>query len=376
MKPNLPYRILHVVSSMDRAGQETLIMNLYRDVNKNQIQFDFLCTDPKKGDFDDEINSLGGRIFHLTRTNMKIPHLRTLEYVYKYKDFFSNHPEYQIVHFHNYHAYSALIQIIGAKLGNVRDIIVHSHNTSAPHSKIHKIFRPVLNLYNIQRFACSNEAGKWMYGNKKFTVIKNGIDFSQFKYNEKDRKRVREQLMIDEFENVVCHIGRFNYQKNHKRLITIFKEILILQPKSTLLLVGQGELRNEIMSEINRLELSNKIRFLGSRNDIPAILSASDVFLFPSLFEGLSVVLIEAQANGIPIVCSDINTDEGLFTNNICKLPLKLDDKFWASKVLEYSKLGHSINNEGLDNTSGFNIKSSTKNLTTLYLNLMTKNKF
>lgn len=368
---NIQKRILHVVSCMDRAGQETLIMNLYRNIDRSRFQFDFLCTVEKKGEYDDEIRSLGGKIHYLPESSIKIPHLHNIGTILNYKSFFNCHPEYQTVHFHNYHAYSVLIQVIGSKLGKVKNIIVHSHNNNAPNPRIHNIAKPLLKPFKITRLACSVSAGKWMYGDSSFEVLKNGIESEKYIYSSEQRSDIRKELKITENEKLICHIGRFNYQKNHKFLLNVFKELLSIDDNYKLLLIGKGELENEIKDLSKSLGLSEKVIFAGSRSDIPKILSASDVLFFPSIFEGLGIVMIEAQANSLPIVCSDVIPSEAILCNDVKRLSLKNNSlKDWANAVINEANSDRKLNGLALVRHSGFDILNSAKKIMSIYLNV------
>lgn len=356
---NKPFRVLHVVSIMDRAGQETLIMNLYRNINRDKIQFDFLCTLAKKGDFDDEIFSLGGRIYHLPANKyLKFKHFSNLETIFRLAQFLKMHTEFKTVHFHNYHAFSTLVEILGAKIAKIPNIIVHSHNTSAPNGKIHKLVRPVLNLFKFKRLACSYDAGIWMYGHKKtFEVLKNGIHVEDFIFSQEIRNKLRKELGLED-KKIILHIGRFNYQKNHRFLIDVFSIIHKIEPSSHLLLVGRGELENKIKELVNRYDLSDSISFLGIRDDIPALFNAADLFLFPSIFEGLSVVLVEAQANGINILTTTNLAKETIYADNVFQLDTKINKQIWAEKAIEILNKEEHIPNIKQATNSGFDIKA------------------
>lgn len=355
---------------MDRAGQETLIMNLYRHIDRNKFQFDFLCTTNKIGDYDDEIKKLRGIIYYLPQSKITIPHLHNLGIISNYRNFFKKHPEYRIVHFHNYHAFSVLIQVLGAKLGGVKSIIVHSHNTSAPNSKVHKIVKPILKLFNIYRLACSKPAGKWMYGNSKFKVLNNGINTSSYLFNDNNRLKIRKELGIDSDTKLICHIGRFNYQKNHKYILDIFSELLCEDSNFQLILIGKGELELEIEQYAETLGIKDKILFAGIREDIPDILSGSDVFLFPSIFEGLGIVMIEAQANGIPIVCSSVIPEEAILCNNIKSLSLLDSLSSWVQAIRSQAYEKHDTNNQVMIYNAGYDILDSTSLLSHIYNNV------
>lgn len=365
-------RVLHVVSAMDRAGQEMLIMNLYRNIDRSKIQFDFLCSWHKKGDFDDEIKELGGIIYHLPKARINLSHLSNISILFNYFKFFKSHKDYSIVHFHNYHSFSVLVQVLGAKLGGVKNIIVHSHNTNAPHPRIHKMVRPLLKSFKIFRFACSEDAGKWMFGNreKRIRIIKNGIDPEEFTYSESNRNEIKRSLgLID--KKIILHVGRFNYQKNHAFLISVFEQIIKIIPNAHLLLVGRGELEEEIKNLVKNKNLTSSVSFLGVRNDIPALLSASDLFLFPSIFEGLSVALIESQASGIKILTTSNLSKETVYCDNVLKLSIQDSPQKWASAATELMKAYDHKDMRSIVKEADFDIRNTAKNLSSFYTNLV-----
>ena len=294
-------RILQCVNDMHRAGLETMLMNYYRNIDREKIQFDFLTHRPERSDYDDEIESLGGKIYYAPRL---YPQNYPAYFSYM-KDFFKKHPEYQIMHSH-IDSMSYLPLLAGKKAG-VPVRIAHSHNTS-----IDKDFKYPLKQYFRFRItsaanhylACGEEAGKYLFGNKEFKVIPNAVDASKFYFNESVRQNKRKELGYTK-EFVVGHVGRISYQKNHKFLIEVFNELQKLETNAVLMLVGVGEKEPEIREQVKRLKLEEKVRFLGNRSDVNELYQAMDVFVLPSLFEGIPVVGIEAQFADLPCIFSD-----------------------------------------------------------------------
>lgn len=363
-------KVLHVVTIMNRAGLETFIMNLFREIDRTRILFDFLVSLDQKGDFDDEIYKLGGTIYKLGTSRRPLRHLESLFKSYRLYRFLKSHKEYQIVHFHNCHAYSSFLQVFPAKLAGVKDIIVHSHNNYAPHPQVNKIFIPVLNSFSIHRFACSNLAAEWLFGKKssQCRIVKNGIDPLRFQFHEDDRQRIRKELSLENVP-VIIHVGRFNYQKNHKFLLNIFSEVLHSKPNAQLLLIGCGELEHDIIKQIEELKLNDNVKLLGVREDIPALLSASDLFLFPSLFEGLGVVLVEAQANGIPILTINTIAKEAIFSSNLHTFDLSCSSKQWADIAVSLLE-SKRVDGYSLTTAAGFNMKTVAEDMTIFYNSL------
>lgn len=294
-------RILQCVNDMHRAGLETMLMNYYRNIDRDKIQFDFLTHRPNRSDYDDEIESLGGKMYYAPRLYPQ----NYPEYFKWMKRFFAEHPEYKIVHSH-IDAMSYL-PLKAAKTANIPVRIAHSHNTS-----IDKDFKYLLKQYFRSKItsvatdycACGQEAGKFLFGDEKFSFIPNAIEVDKFLYNEKIRAEKRQELDIQN-QFVVGHIGRLSYQKNHKLLIKIFDELQRKLPESLLLLVGVGEKEEEIRNLVCELGLESKVRFLGNRNDVNEIYQAMDVFVMPSFFEGVPVVGVEAQFSDLPCIFSD-----------------------------------------------------------------------
>lgn len=367
--------VLHSVSVMDRAGQETLLMNVFKKIDRSKINFSFLCTNPKKGDYDSEIIELGGEI-HVLPNNKKICKVPFVKYAYQIYirySFFKKHKEYQIFHIHNYHAFSSWIDIVAAKLGGVENIILHSHNSDAPHRTLHKIFRVVVNKMKITRLACSDLAAEWMYGKKyvhnhPIIIIKNGIEAKKFQYNEKVRNSIRNTLAIDKDKLIIGHVGRFNYQKNHKFIINTFREILKKNKNAELWLIGQGELEDTIKHQVKELKIQDYVKFLGIREDVDELLQAMDVFFFPSLFEGFGIVLIEAQATGLPCVTSTEVPESVKVGEHITFLNLKDDVENWVNALLG-SKNKERKNEYKKIVEKGFDIEETVKTLEKIYMN-------
>lgn len=366
--------VIHSVSIMNRAGQETLLMNIMRNIDLTKVHFSFLCSVDGEGDYDEEIRRLGGNIYDLGQCCLhRVKYLNYLGDIYVIYRFFSLHRcQFQIFQIHNYHSFNAFLQVLGAKLARVPKIIVHSHNSNALHPFLHSIFRKILNRMNIECFACSHLAAEWMFGNKgdKAYIVKNGIMVNDYVFDNQRRDKLRRQLGFQEGQLIVGHIGRFNYQKNHMFLLDIFKNIHLQDFEAKLILVGCGELENSIKQRIKELGLEHAVVLLGIRNDIPDLLCAFDVFLFPSLFEGLSVVLVEAQTTGLPCIISDTNSKEVKLTDNIHMLSLKAPVEEWADAVLKYRNMQRH-NNADIMRKQGYDIKDTARILCQKYENII-----
>lgn len=338
---------------MNRGGLETMLMNYYRQIDRTKIQFDFMVHREERGHYDDEIESLGGKIY-------RMPQIRPGNYR-KYfnllNDFFAKHKEYKVVHSHNNENSSFVLR--AAKRYGVPCRIAHSHLSDLGIDlklPFRLYARLAMKENPTQYFACSKNAGKWLFGEQKeITVLNNAVNVNDFKYNEQVRETIRKELDIGD-QMVIGHIGRFNKQKNHEFLIDIFKAVNDKNPNSILVLVGEGHLRPEIEKKVEKLGLSSNVKFLGVRSDIAHLMQAMDLFLFPSLFEGLPVVLVEAQAAGLNCIVSDSITSETDITGRIQYINLKEPIDKWVDKITisttEHADTSTMLRSHGFDTTT------------------------
>lgn len=376
---NKPIRILLLFTVMDRGGAETMVMNYYRHIDRQQIQFDFMVHREQRGAYDDEIESMGGRIYRMP----PIYPQNFIRYKRMLKEFFDEHDEYQIIHSHmselGYFAFEE------AKRHGVPVRICHAHNApDFKHENLIQYIKLVPRYYFIRRirhlttdfFVCSNIAGVWLYGKERqneFVFMRNAIETEKFLYNVDETNAIRQELGILN-QRLICHVGRFNKQKNHSFLIDIFKEIHEIDADSILLLIGDGDLRKEIEDKVNRLNLQDNVRFLGVRGDVPQLLKASDVLLFPSYYEGLSVVLVEAQATGIRCVVTNSLAKETVICTDQMKLvPLQKSAKEWANIVLN-EKSDNREHAVEIMKEKGWDVGVNAKWLQDYYLNSMKRN--
>jgi glycosyltransferase involved in cell wall biosynthesis len=365
-----PIRVLHVLASLDRGGAETMIMNIYRKINKNIIQFDFVVN--KKNDkysYESEIIEFGGRIYYMPQYKI----VNYFSYKRAWTHLLSKHKEWKIIHGH--HTSAAVIYL---NIANKKKLttIAHSH-TAGGEGNIKSITK-ILMRYPLRYiatylFACSGSAGKWMFGNNvsekdNFFILKNAIDIKNFIYNENVRKRKQEELGVEN-KFVVGHVGRFQKEKNHKFLIEIFKEIHEKNHNACLLLVGDGELREKMEKKVKNLGLTDFVIFTGVRDDIAELMQAMDVFVFPSLYEGLPVTLIEAQASGLKCLVSDSITDEVGKTNLVEFISLNKSYDYWAEYALK-CKLNNYRNMSPEIVIDGYDVRKEVSKLVDFYKNV------
>ena len=358
-----PIRVLQVVTHMNRGGLETMLMNFYRHIDREKVQFDFLVHREQRAAYDDEIEALGGKIYRLPRlVPWSVSYRKALD------EFFAQHPEYRVVHVHQ-DCLSAVILKAAARHG-VPVRIAHSHssnqdkNLKYPIKLFYKRFIP---RYATALFACGKDAGDWMFGGSVYTVVNNAIDTAAYSFDPIKRSEMRKTLGISQDTLVIGHVGRFSPAKNHAFLIDIFSEIHCKMPDSCLLLVGDGELRPQIQEKVSALGLEQAVIFTGVRGDIPELLQVMDAFAFPSLYEGTPVSLVEAQAAGLPCVISENVPDDVCVTGLIRKLPLTLAAEHWAEQICALAG-GERQNVRTELAGAGFDIKENAKWLEKYYL--------
>ena len=366
--------VLVLDTVMDRGGAEAMIMNYMRNINRDIIKFDFLTNRDYRAAYEDEIESLGGKVYHMCPMYPGKFH----RYKKEVREFLKEHPEYKIIH-SNLEERSYLPLKVAKKMG-VPVRISHSHNRPLginPKLIVRYYFRFMLKFYNTHMFACGEEAGDWLYGKKNrdnVTIMNNAVDANQYRYNPEVSKEMKEQLGI-EGKKVIGHVGRFFPQKNHTFLIDIFNEIYKKDKDTVLLLVGGGELddalKNQIKEKVKKLGLEDAVQFLGVREDVDRVVQTFDVFLLPSLFEGLPVTMVEAQAAGLQCVISDKVPIQCDLTGNVWVVPLEESPEKWADVVLDKAYNFEKRDTYQQIADAGFDIKSQAKWLKEFYVKVL-----
>lgn len=361
-------RILQVVSELNMGGIQAFLMNVYRNIDKEKFQFDFLIDDLPKGFFEDEILSLGGNIYRVTPRKKSI---------YKNKkeldSFFKTHKEYECVHFHCSNL-SYIEPLIAAQNNGVPVRIMHSHSTNLPNNIVHKILHILhkrkLKLIVTDFLACSDLAGKWLYDGivqpKKIVLIQNGIKTDDYIYNKELRDSYRKKLNIE--NNVVFgNVGRFCEAKNHTFLLETFNIIKDKLPNAMLLLIGDGELHEQVCKKIDELKLQSKVLMLGARNDVSNLLQALDCVIMPSKWEGFPVALLEEQAAGLPCFVSDSVTAQAKINSNVFYLSLADGYEKWADYICDRYNKQNRITNADTIKKKGYDISNTVKRLEVIY---------
>lgn len=326
-------KVLNIIGSVNYGGAETFLINIYRNIDLQSFQFDFLIYEKAlEKSYAAEIEQMGGRIFLVPPKSQGIT--KSLKAIYK----IVRENNYQIVWRHTESMFKA-IDLVAAKLGGAQKTILHSHNTNASRKEnfLGKLVSPFVTRFVTNYYACGKEAGDYLFKAKEYLIVKNGIDVNRFLFNIDTRLRYKKSLNIDDCY-VFGHVGRFEVVKNHVFLIQIFKTILKYEPKSVLLLVGDGELKKEIESKVNELGISDKVYFMGLRDDISQLMSVMDVLIFPSLYEGMPVTLVEAQTADLPSLVSDTIDSECKVTENIQFESLMNKEEVWAKRAIEMIK--------------------------------------
>lgn len=366
-----PIRILYVNGGpMNRGGIESYMMNYYRNFDKSKVQVDFVAIGHERAAYDDEIESLGGRMHYLPKKSKNY-----LGYQKGLRDILKT-GKYKIVHTHM--DAMGMTVLKQAKKCNIPIRIAHSHNTQHLTNnfikfKINEYARKNINKYATHMFACSELAGRWLFGDKEFEdgkvrIVKNAIDIEKFKFNLEKRKIIRERYGILNSETLIGHIGRFDYQKNHSFIIDLFKKINEKDERMKLMLIGDGDLRGEIEKIIEKFNIKDKVILTGIVNNPQDYYNAFDVFILPSLFEGLPVVGIEAQASGIPCIFSDTISNEIMINQNAYCISIK-DIDSWISKVFDITIKERIYTNDYITE-KGYNIKKEAIILQQKYMSL------
>ena len=358
-------RILNILPAVNYCGGiENYVMSYYRNVDKNKIQFDFITHTTLVPSFKPEILALGGRIYELPVFNVS-----NLKKIYQYVDALFLTTHYDIIHCHM--ANAAFLYFYLAKKHAIRNRILHSHQNKAADKIIHVVRNtPLLKIANYMatyRCACSEEAGQFLFGIYPFTIVKNAIDCEKFEFNQEIRNKMRKTYNLEN-KFVIGNIGRFVNQKNQMFLIEVFKEILQKRNNSVLLIVGDGELKIKLITKVKNYGLSDSVLFLDTQSNVNELYNIMDVFAFPSLYEGVGIVAIEAQCNGLPVLASNYVPKEAKVSHNIQFLPL--DRSIWVKQLslIKEEKRVSQINNLTKHH---YNIKYEAKSLEDIYLGLM-----
>jgi glycosyltransferase involved in cell wall biosynthesis len=364
-----PKRILQVLNSMNRGGIETFIMNVYRNIDREHFEFDFLTQSRGVAAYDKEISMLGGTQYRLPpRRNNVFRFNRAINH------FFNINREYDAVHFHISNL-STITSLKAAYKEKIKTRIIHSHGSKCPSGLHHRLLhwwnQQSVHVWGTHYFACSNQAASHLYANKlknrKVTIVNNAIELERFVFDNRKRTAARRALDLED-QFIMGHIGTFCHAKNHAFLLDIFLEVKKTIGNAVLVLVGDGPLRPDIERRAQALNIEDSVHILGVRSDIPDLLQAMDVFILPSYNEGLPVVGIEAQAAGLKCFLSDSITRQVNVTGLVDYIPLGQSPEHWAERILACSNGYPRENMEKVMKLSGFDIAATVKQLGSVYL--------
>lgn len=361
-------KILQYTGAMNRGGAETLLMNIYRNIDRSKFEFHFITHSKEKSDYDEEIMQLGGKIIYLDKPNLS----NLKKFRYQFKEVTIKNGPYAAIHTHVQLFNGIVLKAAEHSKINVRISHAHLNGDYNKKNALRKLYvnfsKYLINKYSTDKLSCSYESGKYLYESENFTLVNNAIDINQFKFDKKSNK-LKEELNLDKDCKIITHIGTFKEAKNHEFIINVFKEINNLNKEYKLVLVGRGELQEKIMEMVKLLSIENEVFFLGVREDINNILQCSNVFFMPSILEGLPVALVEAQAAGVRCVISNNipkDCDMGLNLIN----SLSLDDNIleWVNTIINLNSVDIKFDERKRKIVeSGYDLKNNIEFLGKLY---------
>lgn len=342
-------------------GITNVIMNYTAQMNRKNLEINFCVFSSDNNSIKERLN-LFGKVIEIPNRKNVCSYSLSLNKILKNK--------YDVVHIHG-NSGTMVIETFLCQLNNVSKIIIHCHNTRTDHPIINCLFRRMAIRQADVCLACSQDAGDFLYGKRKYTVLNNAINLERFQYDEEVRKQYRRQLGINE-EILIGHVGHATKQKNQDFLVNVFKEYNRLNSNSKLLLVSDGPLLDSIKEKVNLMGLQDNVIFTGNRSDVECVYQAMDILVFPSLWEGLPLVAIEAQVSGLPVLASkNVSVTAGC-TDRFYSMDLELGEKQWAEKIecildeCEKRKVLSEKEKQAIRN-KGFDIKTEAAKLEYIY---------
>jgi len=355
----------------DKNGITSVILNYYKKMTKDIEQIDFIAINDLADEYKELFKQNGSQSF-VIRNRKRNP----LNYVIKLFGILRKN-KYDIIHVHG-NSTLVVIELFTAFLAGVRVRIAHSHNTTCDFQKLNAFLRPLFNAMYTHGLACGKEAGVWMFQDKPFTVIHNGIDLEMFKFNEEVRKQIRQEENISDTTYVIGHIGGFVYQKNHAFLIEVVKKLTSEMTNFKVMCLGDGPLRGRIEEEATKSNVLDYISFLGNKAEVYKYYNAFDLFVLPSHFEGLPVVMVEAQANNLELLVSDTITKDAQIGSCVSYIPLEVDQWVYSIKEAFGKRLITQVRNQKESTfnklkDSRFDIDINASQLVNYYKNITKK---
>ncbi|WPC17397.1 glycosyltransferase [Pediococcus inopinatus] len=362
-----PKKVFYMVYSLTSGGIEKYSVNIFKYINKDKYKLDFITKIDRKEFFDQKFYDMGGSKIPLSKGNEKFKVIRN--FILLYNAFKIARSGYELAYF-NLSSPSAVFKYpLICRLAGIKKIIIHSHNSSEDKIGfgsrfVNWIGRIYINHNVSARFACSDKAAKWMYGKKaannhEYTFVQNGLEVDKYIYNSETRVRLRKKWGFTDGDFVLGHVGRFELQKNHRFLIEVFSSLARKDKSAKLVLVGVGSLKAKIKALVKENQIEDKVLFLGEQDNVNEVLQAMDVFVLPSLYEGLPVVGVEAQSAGLKCVFSDTITQEADITGNVQFVKLNSVNS-WVNAI-EKCKRYSRINQLSAVTEAGYDIKLTSR---------------
>jgi glycosyltransferase involved in cell wall biosynthesis len=356
-------RILVIITTAFTAtgGLASVMLNYYRSLDKKGVQIDFASTNTITPDLNDEIQKNGSKYYQLPKRKNIIRYWKAVKCLSR---------NYDVVHLHA-NSSTAVIELSAAKNAGVPKRIHHNHTSKTQHPFINALLHPMFMHSFTDAIACSQLAGDWLFGKNNYKILRNAINIAKFEYNNDARVLIRNEFGIKEEDFVVGHIGKFMDAKNHEFLIKVFAEYHLKHPNSKLLLVGDGEWRSKVESWVADSGCADSIILAGLRSDIPAIVQAMDIFVFPSIYEGMPLTVLEAQASGLPCLISSNVTNDVNIGQDVKMKDLTDGVKDWADSIDSFdyalSREVRCHNNYELITKAGYNIENEANELLKIY---------
>lgn len=366
-----PVRIAHIIGKLRNGGVESVVMNYYRNIDREKIQYDFIIDDDSENpELQSEIVNLGGKVITVPAYQKQFAYQKALHELFRENN-------YLLVYSHINTL--SVFPLFAAWRAGIKIRVAHNHSTAGGGELKRNIMkyslRPFAKVFPTHLCACSKFAGEWLFGKSamnsgRVKVWPNAIDTSRFAYNESIRNDIRRELKL-EGKFVVGHAGRFVQTKNHDFLIDIFNEIHKRRSDSVLLLAGDGPLMDSVKDKVFRLGLNDSVIFMGDVHGMGRYYQAMDIFILPSLYEGLGMVAVEAQVSGLPVLCSDEVPNEAVICNNIKFLSLKRSAGEWADESLRFSENHVRCDMSDAAREHGFDIREQALKLQEWYCGLL-----
>lgn len=353
--------LMIMTSKFQRSGITAVVVNVLKELFKYEdVAIDLVVPNGSDEQLMSETRKLGAKVFEMSgKSRIFITPL----YIYRLSRIIRK-GKYDVVHIHG-SSTLLYLELLAAKIGGVEKRIVHSHNTATSHRIAHRILRKKFDRAYTSAVACSEDAGRWLFGNKDFTTIQNGIEIDKYLYNSHKRKEIRDKYSIEEDDIVVGHVGLFNQQKNQEYLVDVLEKALTDCKNIKLLLIGKGETEKSIKENVREKGLGCNVIFAGEVYDVGSYYSAMDVFVMPSRFEGFGLAALEAQISGLPCILSDKIPDETIVSNKVCRLGIKEENvPEWADMIKKETRRTRGIKRELFNK---YDIRNTAKEYLAIY---------